>query len=247
LKQGLVNRLKQVGAYAVGVADPTVGFEHAVKGWHPLELWKPCRSVVVFAVAASPRSNNLYAGPYAEWKGNRGVGPVPHYIQSDDFAMDRMFRLFVASITLKGITFLQTNGHNVFAVIPQLKLAAYEAGIGVYGRSGLIIHPVIGNRIRLGAILTEAVLEPDKRLDGFDPCRDCDDLCIRMCPAKAHDRAKTYPLSFTQQVCEAKRAEIADKKLYCHNCFVVCPAGQLDDDNLLYIDEAVNFFKAVRE
>ena len=26
------------------------------------------------------------------------------------------------------------------------KLCAYEAGIGVYGRSGLILHPEVGNR-----------------------------------------------------------------------------------------------------
>jgi hypothetical protein len=26
------------------------------------------------------------------------------------------------------------------------KLCAYEAGLGVYGRSGLILHPELGNR-----------------------------------------------------------------------------------------------------
>ena len=83
----------------------------------------------------------------------------------------------------------------------QLKLSAFEAGIGVYGRSGLIIHPVLGNRIRFGGILTDAVLEPGRRLEGFDPCEDCG-RCIEMCPAKAFDLTKRYPYSFSQEKCE---------------------------------------------
>ncbi len=36
LKQRLVSRLKQIGAYDVRIADPRVGFEHALPGRHHL-------------------------------------------------------------------------------------------------------------------------------------------------------------------------------------------------------------------
>ena len=71
LKRRLVDRLKQVGAYAVGIADPHVGFEHALPGQHPLAIWEDARSVVAFAVACSPKGNNTYLGPYAPWEGER--------------------------------------------------------------------------------------------------------------------------------------------------------------------------------
>lgn len=261
LKKGLANRLKQVGAYDVGIADPRVGFEHVLPGkhpdsiWkplpverirkHPLDLWKECRSVVVIAVACPPETNNTYLGPYAPWKGNRNIGPVPEDIQSDEFAMDRLSRILTASIRLQGMTLLENRGYKVSFQMPPLKLSAYEAGLGVYGRSGLIIHPVIGNRFRLGAIMTDAVLEPDGRLEGFDPCKDCD-LCIKMCPAKAHDPTKSYPYSFDRVKCIRKRAEIAKEGLYCHNCYAVCPVGKLDNEKLLSIQEAKSFYKPHR-
>jgi epoxyqueuosine reductase QueG len=243
LKQRLGDRLKQVGAYDVRVADPNVGFEHSLPGKHPLELWKHCRSVVVFAVACSPKGNNTYIGPYAPWReAERNLGPVPKNIKSTDYAMDRFVRPFIASITLKGMTLLQENGYSFSCATPRLKLAAYEAGLGVYGRSGIILHPVLGSRLRLGGILTDAVLEPDGHLTGFEPCRDCDE-CIQMCPAKAFDPAKSYPDSFSQQECMTKRAVIEERGLYCHNCNAVCPSGTLKDEDLLRIAEARSFLK----
>ena len=252
LKQGLVSRLKQVGAYDVRIADPHAGYEHAIEGRRPLDLWKQCRAVVVFAVASSPKTNNIYAGPYAPWpEKNREVGPTPQYIQSYEYAVDRLARVFISSIALRGMKFLEANGCNTSVEYSgistlQLKLSAFEAGLGVYGRSGVIIHPLIGNRIRLGAILTDAVLEPDGRLEGFEPCENCD-LCIKICPAKAFDPTKSYPHSYSREKCTPKRAEIENKKLYCHNCWAVCPAGTLKDEELLCIEEARSFFKPHRE
>jgi epoxyqueuosine reductase QueG len=116
----------------------------------------------------------------------------------------------------------------------------------VYGRAGFIIHPVLGSRLRLGGILTDAVLEPDGRLEGFNPCKDCD-LCIKMCPAKAFDPTKSYPHAYARNQCTDKRVEIADRGFYCHNCYAVCPAGKLEDEKLLRISEAKSFYKPHRE
>jgi ferredoxin len=242
LKRGLVDRLKQVGAYDVRIADPAVGYEHALPGQHPLDLWQPCRSVVVFAVACSPRTNNTYLGAHAPWPGKRNVGPVPDYLRSSERAVYRLTWLFVNSVRLRGMEVLQAQGHSFTFLQPQLKLSAFEAGIGVYGRSGVILHPVLGNRLRLGAILTDAALEPDGCLEGFEPCVDCD-LCIRSCPAQAYDPSKPYPQSWSRATCTARRAEFAEQGLYCHNCFAVCPAGKLADEELLRFEEARSVFR----
>jgi hypothetical protein len=140
LKQRLVDRLKQVGAFDVRVADPNVGFEHSLPGKHPLDLWRQCRSVVVFAVACSAKGNNTYIGPYAPWReAERNLGPVPKNIKSTDYAMDRFVRPFIASITLKGMTLLQENGYNFSCATPRLKLAACEKGTGHHLQANLLI------------------------------------------------------------------------------------------------------------
>jgi epoxyqueuosine reductase QueG len=244
LKGTLVDRLKQVGAYEVRVADPRVGFEHAQKGKHPLDFWPAAKSVVVYAVPMSPDMNNTYIGPYSPWDGDRNLGPVPDNLVSSEYALDRLSRLFMCSVTLKGILFFQGQGYEARYTPMEihLKLSAYEAGLGVYGRSGVLLHPALGNRMILGAIMTDALLEPDPRLENFNPCENCD-ICIKACPARAYDPDKTYPDSWSREKCMAKRAEIVNKGLFCHNCFASCPAGRLKDDELFLKREAVSFYK----
>lgn len=246
LKGDIVGRLKQVGAHDVRIADPRAGFEHGLAEQRPSTLWPEGKSVIVFAVAMSPRTNNMYAGPIAPWEGDRNMGPVPRDIESSEYAMDRLSRLFVASITLKGVAFLCQRGYKVGFVDLQAKICAFEAGLGVYGRSGIILHPKLGNRMSIGTILTDAEMEPDGPLRGFEPCSDCD-LCIKKCPAQAYDPHRTYPDSWSRSRCTSKRSEIANRGFYCHNCFAVCPAGRLEDRHLLSIKESVDFHKPSRQ
>jgi epoxyqueuosine reductase QueG len=247
LKIALIKRLKQVGAYDVRVADPRVGFEYALHEKHPLVYWPACKSIIVYCVPRSPEMNNTYLGPYSLWNGDRHLGPVPNNLVSSEYALIRLSNLFMASVTLKGMLFLQTRGYETRhpEVEIQLKLCAYESGLGVYGRSGLILHPGLGNRMILGAILTDALLEPDPPLEDFSPCEDCS-ICITGCPAHAYDATKEYPDSWSKGKCLAKREEILKAGLFCHNCFAVCPAGRLKDDELFLKREAVSFYKRKR-
>lgn len=63
------------------------------------------------------------------------------------------------------------------------KQAAVESGLGSWGKSGLVVSPRYGPRIRLGGIITTAELEPDGKLD-VSPCHTCR-ICIDKCPAGA--------------------------------------------------------------
>jgi len=243
LKVAIIKRLREVGAFDVRVADPHTGFEKALSGKHPLELWGECNALVVFAVPMSPRTNNLYLGPHALWENNdRNLGPVPANIQSEKYAMDRLARLFLTSITFKGMQFLSGHGFRVSFAKSQAKICAFESGLGVYGRSGLILNPTLGNRMSIGVIMTDARIEPDRPLEGFEPCTDCD-RCIQLCPAKAFDPGKNYPESWSREACTVKRAEISAQGLFCHNCFSVCLAGELSDTDLFLIKEAKSFYR----
>ena len=253
LKTRLKEHLKQAGAYDARIADPHRGFEHAEEGRHPLDLWPACRSVVVFAVAMSSRAELTYVGPYSP----SADSTTMRFKSSFDYALERLAHLFVATIASWGTAFLQENGWNVALSVSglpgllseaktQSKLCAYESGLGVYGRSGLILHPELGNRMSIGVLLTDAVLEPDPRLVNFDPCRGCA-LCVRMCPARAFDATKTYPHSWSREKCASKTAEILATGLKCNNCFLVCPAGKLRDEQLLSMEQKISFYQTARK
>lgn len=66
-----------------------------------------------------------------------------------------------------------------------LRHAAVAAGLGVFGRHNLVIHPKYGSRILFSALLTELPLDSDPPVTE-KLCTDCD-LCIKKCPAGALD------------------------------------------------------------
>ena len=232
MKNELKEYLSGAGAFTTGIASPLSGYEKAEKGYAPLEVWPACRSVVVFAVAMTPETNNTYLGPYSPHQEDRPLGPVPASFQSSNHAMNRLARQIMAPVLLAVHAFLEHSGYRTSFRTIQCKLSGCLAGLGVYGRSGLLINPVIGNRMCIGAVMTDAVLEPDSPLEDFHPCDNCS-ACIDSCPAGAFDSTLFYPESWNMEKCISKRREIAQKGSYCHNCFALCPAGKLEDSQLI--------------
>jgi len=65
-----------------------------------------------------------------------------------------------------------------------LKHCAQEAGLGVIGGNTLLISPEYGNRLALGAVVTEKELEPVLLSIGGTHCFECG-KCIKACPVGA--------------------------------------------------------------
>jgi len=63
------------------------------------------------------------------------------------------------------------------------KSLAQLAGFGNFGKNALIINPIYGPWIRLGIVLTNAVLKPDEPFEQ-DLCGDCEE-CVKACPVNA--------------------------------------------------------------
>lgn len=74
-----------------------------------------------------------------------------------------------------------------------LRHAAVAAGLGVFGRHNLVIHPEFGTRVIYGAVVTELALKPDPALTA-ELCNQCG-LCVESCPGKAlEEEGKTDPM-----------------------------------------------------
>jgi len=65
-----------------------------------------------------------------------------------------------------------------------LRRAAVEAGIGTYGKSGLVLVKGFGPRVRLGAVLTSAPLKPTRKKVA-SLCPEKCQVCLLGCPGKA--------------------------------------------------------------
>jgi epoxyqueuosine reductase len=92
------------------------------------------------------------------------------------------------------------------------KPIAQRAGIGWYGKNGIIITERFGSWVVLGEIITELELDTDESLQ-----RDCGDctICIDSCPTKA---IMKVPLVF--------REKWGDRLYGCTTCQEVCPQNR---------------------
>lgn len=64
-----------------------------------------------------------------------------------------------------------------------LRHAAIAAGLGVFGRHNLVIHPRLGSRVLFAAVLTDLDLPSDPPVTE-DLCTECG-ICVDECPAQA--------------------------------------------------------------
>jgi epoxyqueuosine reductase len=117
-----------------------------------------------------------------------------------------------------------------------LKDAAVLSGIGIVGRSNLLLHPSWGPRIRLPAILLKAALQTTEVLKGLTPCEACEGFCQKACPAKAFPQGK-----YSRPICDKRIAADVENKTpdgeirengkcnsainFCRACELSCPVG----------------------
>jgi len=254
LKEQLIERMLEVGAYDVKIADPRQGFENLNEPErHPLSIMPHCKSVISFVIPRSGIIDLWYIGYRRSKPQEPDYWTERQMSQADAqfFIVHRLLLLITSFIMLKAIAFLDRHGYRAIEkhekedlpLTPD-KLIAYEAGLGVYGKSGLILHPELGNRIALGSILTDAELPPDEKLVDFHPCSECD-LCIQTCPAGAFGSTGQYHLNWSEEKCFSTRNALKMRGTYCNACWDICPYGKYDDDELFFMNLQMN--KHVRE
>jgi ferredoxin len=112
-------------------------------------------------------------------------------------------------------------------------LVAWDAGLGEFGRMGLLMTPDLGPRVRLGVVTTDLPLVPDGRrpdLSMVDFCRICL-KCAENCPARA------IPFGDRQEIEGTHRWRIDQERCYrywcivgtdCARCVAVCPYSYPD-------------------
>ncbi|MDF2613169.1 MAG: hypothetical protein K0S71_955 [Clostridia bacterium] len=214
------NRIKkiltQLGSDLCGIAN-IERFKDAPKGSHPTDIYKHCKSVIVFAKCMP--------------KGLAYVSPRLTYVKATDMNVDELDHIsYLAAVEIEklgGVAVpipsdspyeynpLNMEGRGLLS----MRHAALLAGIGSMGKNSLIINRKYGNMINIGAVLTNLDLVSDPLAEKI--CIEGCHLCIDSCPQKALNEQ-----SVTQKLCREYTYSKNDKDFlvcHCNTCRIICP------------------------
>ncbi len=208
-----------LGADVCGIAGID-RFDSAPYGFHPRDLYAACNSVIVFAKHMP--------------KGLSAVSPRIIYNKATDmnlFEMDRIAYLGALAVEELGCAAVPLPSDTPYEYwdetqkegrgIVSMRHAALLAGIGSMGKNTLILNERYGNRINIGAVLTDLRLESDPLAQ---------ELCLEGC-RKCLDSCPTGALNGTtvnQQRCRAFTYTTNARGFSvcnCNTCRMICPVG----------------------
>jgi len=198
------------GASIVGIAS-SKDFDLAPKGFRPSDNLEGCLSVIVLGAPMLQEDLNNTV----EYTASRNA----MVNKMTNMAKEVAKRINAEGHKAKAIS--ATGGKSIegkhYGYI-SLKHAAELAGLGLINRNYLLTNPQYGNLLWLSAVLTDADLIPDKKLQ-YKICDNCN-KCVEKCPLGALDD----PNLFGNKKCD-KFYTIVNKKfeIKCFLCRMVCP------------------------
>lgn len=210
-----------LGADVCGIAS-IKRFENAPKGFHPLDVYAKAKSVIVFGkeFSASLFEANTNV-PYTFVK-NKSIELI------DNIA----FQL-TCDIESEGYSAIPIPSDEPYEYwdpenrhgrgIVSLKHLAQGAGIGWIGKNTLLINKVFGNRLYLGAVLTDVELSEDELVSSLCP-ENCN-ICIKSCPQSALDG-----VTVNQKKCREACISVTDGGGFVYGCFKcrkACPFSKI--------------------
>jgi len=218
--EGIKSIAHNCGADLCGVASVD-RFSAAPAGFHPRDIFPSAESVVAFAVRLPDAA---FASP----------GPVPYTFLTTQ-VLNR-----VSTMTFDLTGELERMGMTVVPVpsepyefwdantmtgkgIMSLRHAAALAGMGTILRNHLLTNDRFGNRLTLGAVLTDAVIAPDP-LSDTPQCPDSCTVCRIQCPAGAIDDD-----GINQKLCRPHAEGLNERGFFlyrCRTCREKCPLSK---------------------
>ena len=209
-----------LGAELCGIASAD-SFNEAPHGFHPADIFPECKSVIVTAKKM----------PEGTFTGN---SKIPYTTANDILLAEvnkisvlvsiELERLYdIRCIPVPGEPYEYWDAENMTGKgILSMKHSGRLAGLGTIGKNSLLTNKRYGNRIVLGAVLTDKVIQADS-IDNAPGCVDGCNLCERRCPVNAIRNG-----SVNQKLCRKNSQRITEKGYFIYTCFecrVACPNG----------------------
>jgi epoxyqueuosine reductase QueG len=218
VKEQIRDCILKLGADVCGFASVD-RFSNAPKGFHPIDIFEECKTVIVFAVALP--------------KGLLQVDSRLIYAHFNEISCP-----MVDKIAFQTAIIIEKNYNKIAVPLPcdtpyeywdeesmegrgliSMKHAAEQAGLGRIGKNSLLINKQYGNMLTIGAVLTNVDIPSDPLSESF--CIDSCNICINNCPVKALDG-----IGAKQKECRTSTYGSTKRgfgTVDCNKCRTICP------------------------
>ena len=218
MKEKLREIILDHGADVCGFAS-IERFQDAPAGFHPNDIWSDCKTVIVFGIALPEgvfriKPNLIY--------GHFNYGSC---VPVDDIAfrtakiIEAQFNGIAVPLPSDGPYEYWDSDNMEGRGLISMKHAAVYAGLGTLGKNTLLLNRQFGNRLTLGAVLTNLTLESD---DCAQPlCIEGCSLCLQNCPVNALNGS-----SAVQKACRMHtygKNQRGYDTVECNICRRICP------------------------
>jgi len=206
-----------LGADLCGIANID-RFANAPAGFHPSDIHKECKSVIVFAKRLP--KGLVYINPRIVYKhaNDLSINEVDTITYESALAIEQLGCIAVPLPCDGPVDYWEKENLRAKGIL-SMRHAAVLAGLGSLGKNTLVINKRYGNFLTLGAILTDLDLQSDPLSEEL--CiADCR-LCLDNCPTKALDGKTT-----NQKLCRPHTYTTNDRGLEvvnCNTCRTICP------------------------
>lgn len=209
------------GADICGIAA-SASFINAPAGFRPRDIWTDAESVAVFALKMPGNTEEARSRiPYTLVNGLMAQ-EADRVSMRISRGLDRLGIRNVIVPSDDPYEYWNSSEQRGMAIL-SLRHAGFFAGLGRFGRNGLLINSELGSMIQLGAVLLGSSLTPDPAAQ-YDVCPEGCSICIDSCPVSA-----LWEDSTSQKLCRPLSVNRNLKGFtvkLCWNCRSMCPSSR---------------------
>lgn len=209
---------RELGADLCGIAS-IERFADAPPGFHPTDIIKECKSVVVMALRFPISTLSASSQAAYTFVRNRLVDKIDGITFKISSELETLGICAVPIPSSDPYDYWDNSRRHGQGIL-SLKHAAVRAGLGQIGKNTLLVNDQLGNMLWLGAVLLDKELEPDL-MANYQTCIPGCSICLDSCPANALDG-----ITIVQSKCRdvsAKSTEGGGCVYTCNLCRKLCP------------------------
>lgn len=218
MKEKIRELVLKTGFDLCGFSD-IARFSDVMPGFSPLDVYKDCKSVI--AVGVSLPFGLMRVNPrliYSHYN-DSSIHKVDMLTFEIAKLLEEKFLCNAVPMPCDGPYEYWDDGKKEGRGLISTKYAAYCAGLGYIGKSGLLINDRFGSMVTVGTVLTDLEIEPDEL--SRDRCSKSCKRCMESCPSGAIQDGNV-----NQTLCRAhaygKNAR-GFSVVNCNTCRTVCP------------------------